>query len=161
MQVNEGTGTLAGKGKKAGKRKTAGKGKGSSQTSPAISKQGGNKVQKETDAAHSSVLTLHALTDKILELYPDMDGAGNHLALPFVCMLTDKILELYPEMDGATVLMHMLRLRAGCEVDAMQAALCNALSQLGSAVTRPDLPCASYLAIRNHPPAVLHLLGHV
>ncbi|KAL3152351.1 hypothetical protein ABBQ32_001414 [Trebouxia sp. C0010 RCD-2024] len=70
--------TKGGKGKKAGKKKTAGKAKGSAQAASAASKQRTSKASKPTDAAACSALTVHNLTDQILELYPDMEGAGTH-----------------------------------------------------------------------------------
>ena len=71
----------AGKGKKAGKKKAAGKAKGSTPAAPAAPKQSIGKTSKPTDAATCSALTVHSLTDKVLELYPDMDGAGDSLGL--------------------------------------------------------------------------------
>lgn len=70
--------TKGGKGKKAGKKKTAGKAKGSAQAASAASKQSTSKASKPTDAAACAALTVHNLTDQILELYPDMEGAGTH-----------------------------------------------------------------------------------
>ena len=75
---------VAGKGKKAGKKKTAGKAKGSAQAAPAASKPSTSKPAKPTDAAACSALTVHNLTDKVLELYPDMEGAGTIPGLIFV-----------------------------------------------------------------------------
>ena len=66
---------LTGKGKKGSKKKAAGKGKGSTSAAPAASKQS-NKNQNQSDAAHSPYLTVHALTDKVLEWYPAMEDAG-------------------------------------------------------------------------------------
>lgn len=71
----------AGKGKKAGKKKASGKAKGSTPAAPAASKHSTGKASKPTDAAACSALTVHALADKVLELYPDMDGAGAELSL--------------------------------------------------------------------------------
>jgi len=68
---------LTGKGKKGSKKKLAGKAKGSTSAAPAAPKQS-NKNQNQTDAAHSPELTVHALTDKVLEWHPDMDSAGEH-----------------------------------------------------------------------------------
>ena len=76
---------IAGKGKKAGKKKTAGKAKGSTQAAPTASKQSTGKASKPTDAATCSALTVHSLADKLLELYPDMDGAGTKLGLLLLC----------------------------------------------------------------------------
>ena len=70
---------LTGKGKKGSKKKAAGKGKGSTSAAPAAPKQS-SKNQNHTDAAHSPELTVHALTEKVLEWHPDMDGAGEHSA---------------------------------------------------------------------------------
>lgn len=68
---------LTGKGKKGSKKKAAGKGKGSTSAAPAAPKQS-NKNQNQTDAARSPYLTVHALTDKVLEWHPDMEDAGEH-----------------------------------------------------------------------------------
>ncbi|DBB10622.1 TPA: hypothetical protein ACH3X3_007133 [Trebouxia sp. C0006] len=66
-----------GKGKKGSKRKAAGRGKGNTSAAPAAPKQS-NKNQNQIDAAHSPELTVHALTDKVLEWHPDMEDAGSH-----------------------------------------------------------------------------------
>lgn len=75
---------LAGKGKKGSKRKAAGRGKGNTSAAPAAPKQS-NKNQNQIDAAHSPELTVHALTDKVLEWHPDMEDAGEHSACS-ICM---------------------------------------------------------------------------
>ena len=75
---------LAGKGKKGSKKKAAGKGKGNTSAAPAPPKQS-NKNQNQIDAAHSPELTVHALTDKVLEWHPDMEDAGEHSACS-ICM---------------------------------------------------------------------------
>jgi len=70
---------LTGKGKKGSKKKAAGKGKGSTSAAPAAPKQS-SKNQNQIDAVHSPELTVHALTDKVLEWHPDMEDAGEYSA---------------------------------------------------------------------------------
>jgi len=70
---------LTGKGKKGSKKKAAGKGKGSTSAAPAAPKQS-SKNQIQIDAVHSPELTVHALTDKVLEWHPDMEDAGEYSA---------------------------------------------------------------------------------
>jgi len=92
---------FTGKGKKGGKKKATGKAKGSSQPAPAAPKQN-NKAQSHTDAAHSPALTVHALTDKILEWHPDLDGAGNCVEVHFIIIIIIIIFEcdLVVELNG-------------------------------------------------------------
>lgn len=78
----------AGKGKKAGKKKPSGKAKGSTPAAPAASKHSTGKAPRPTDAATCSALTVDALADKVLELYPDMDGAGAKLGLYLLLLST-------------------------------------------------------------------------
>ena len=64
-----------GAGKKKAGKKGGGKGKGGGQPSPTPSKPN-SKALAHADAAHCAALSVNALTAKILEWQPDMDGAG-------------------------------------------------------------------------------------
>lgn len=72
----------AGSRRKAGK-KAAGKAKGGGQAAQPAAKPG-NRNQGPPDAAHCAALALDALTAKIVEWQPDMDGAGECPAQPLL-----------------------------------------------------------------------------